>query len=125
MENNREQQEEALKAVFDYNKKLIPALEELVIELRGAHKEDTQEYLNYILKGVNWVIQVVNGTKDLINKEEQIVNKEQINDIIIGLNNSIKEENNMKIAEEIEKGILPFIYLISNSAKEIAEIEEN
>jgi hypothetical protein len=125
MENTRQQQEEALKVMFDYNKKLIPALEEVVVELRGAQKEDTKEYLNYILKGVNWVIQVVNGTKDLLNQQEEVINKEQMNSIIIDLNDYIKEENNIKLAEVIESGVLPFMHTVTNSAKNIVEIEEN
>lgn len=125
MENTRQQQEEALKVMLDYNKKLIPALEEVALELRGAQKEDTQEYLNYILNGVNWVIQVVNNTRDLINEKKEVVNKEQVNTIIIGLNTYIKEENNIKVAEIIETGILPFVNLVSQSAKEIANIEDN
>jgi hypothetical protein len=125
MENLREQQLDALKAMFDYNQKLIPALEEVIIELRGAQKEDTKEYLNYILKGVNWVIQVVNGTKDLINEKEKVVEKEKMNDIIVHLNNSIKEENNMETANIIETGILPFINIISKFAKEITQVEVN
>lgn len=125
MENIREQQEEALKAMFDYNKKLVPALEEVAVELKGAQKGDTKEYLNHILKGVNWVIEVVNGTRDFINEEKEIVNKEHINNIINELNTYMKEENNIKVAEVIENGIIPFVNLMSKSAKELAKIEEN
>lgn len=125
MENFREQQVDALKAMFDYNLKLVPALEEVVLELRGAQKEDTKDYLNYILKGVNWVIQVINGTKDLINEKEKIVEKEKMNEIIANLNNSIKEENNIEVANIIETGILPFINSISKTVKEIIQVEVN
>ncbi|PXV90210.1 hypothetical protein C8E03_105118 [Lachnotalea glycerini] len=125
MENLREQQLDALKAVFDYNKKLIPALEEVLVELRGSQKEDTKEYLNYILKGVNWVIQVVNGTKSLINEKEDIIKKDAMNEVIVNLNQSIKEENNMETAKVIETGIIPFIQLVSNTAMEITQLEMN
>lgn len=124
MENDRKQQEEALSAILEYNKKLVPALEEVIAELKGEQKEDTKKYLDYILKGVNWVIQVVNGTRSLINDKEEIVNKEEINHIIIALNQAIKDENNIEVANIIENGILPFILNVSNAANNIVTIEE-
>lgn len=116
MENLKEQQVEALKAIIDYNKKLVPALEEISKELRGEQKEDTKEYLNYILKGVNWVIEVVNGTQSLISNEKEVIEKEEVNHIIVNLNQAIKEENNIEIASIIEGGILPFIAKITKVA---------
>lgn len=125
MEDLRKQQIEALQAVYEYNQRMIPALEGIVLELRGAQKEDTKDYLNHILKGVNWIIQVVNGTKELINEKDEIFNKEQMNDVILDLNSTLKEDNYIQIADIIEKGILPFINNITNAAKDITGIEAN
>lgn len=125
MEELRKQQIEALQAVYEYNQRIIPALEEIVFELRGAQKEDTKDYLNHILKGVNWIIQVVNGTRDLINEKEEVINKEQMNDIIVDLNGVLKEENFIQAADIIEKGILPFVSNVTKAAKDITGIEMN
>lgn len=125
MENIREDQVEALHAVYDYNKKLSKALTEIVLELRGAKKEDTKEYLDYIMKGVNWVIQIVNGTLELINEKEEKINKETVNDIILNINDAFKEENYIEIADVIESGIIPFIGNITEISREIVGIEEN
>lgn len=121
MENLKLEQIEALKAVIDYNKKLVPALEEINKELRGEQKEDTKEYLNHILKGVNWVIQVVNGTKDLMQVEVEIIEKDSMNQIIENLNKAMEEENNVEVASIIESGILPFIAKVTEKAKIVAQ----
>lgn len=122
MENLKEQQFEALRAIIDYNKKLVPALEEIAKELVGEQKEDTKEYLSHILKGVNWVIEVVNGTQSLIN-ENEVIKKEEVNQIIVKLNQAIKEENNIEIASIIEVGVLPFIVKVTESAKKAVSLE--
>ena len=44
MEDNRKEQVEALEALKDYNPKICKALAEIVPELKGEKKEDTQEY---------------------------------------------------------------------------------
>jgi len=124
MENLKEQQVEALEAMIEYNKKLIPALQEVVIELNDAQQEDTKQYLDYILKGVNWVIQIVNGTKDLLNTKSEIVVKEEVNQIIDDLNKAVKEGDNSKTATIIEDGIMPFILKISEAAKDAVAIEK-
>ena len=111
MENLKVEQIEALKAVIDYNKKLVPALEEINKELRGEH----------ILKGVNWVIQVVNGTKDLMQVEVEIIEKDSMNQIIENLNKAMEEENNVEVASIIESGILPFIAKVTEKAKIVAQ----
>ncbi|MFA9377125.1 MAG: hypothetical protein ACERKZ_10280 [Lachnotalea sp.] len=124
MENNRIQQEDALRAVIEYNKKLVPALEEVMIELKGNYKEDTTKYLTYILKGVNWVIEVVNGTRSLLDENKEVVKKDEVNQIIITLNQAVKDENNVEIANIIECGILPFILNITDAANDILSSEE-
>lgn len=124
MENLKEQQVEALNAMIEYNKKLIPALQEVVIELNDAQQEDTKQYLDYVLKGVNWVIQIVNGTKDLLNIKSEVVLKEEVNQIIGDLNKAVKDEDNSEIATIIEKGIMPFVLKVSEAAKDVVTIQK-
>ncbi|OYP46876.1 hypothetical protein CG709_03580 [Lachnotalea glycerini] len=71
------------------------------------------------------MIQVVNGTKSLINEKEDIIKKDAMNEGIVNLNQSIKEDNNMETAIVIETGIIPFIQLVSNTAMEITQLEMN
>jgi Mg2+ and Co2+ transporter CorA len=122
MEDYRKQQEEALSALIEYNNKLVPALEEVIVELKGEPKEDTKEYLDYVLKGVNWVIQIVNATKDLLNSNHEVVVKEEMNEIILKLNRSNKENKELEVAESIENGILPFIKKVTKEAEAIVEV---
>lgn len=125
MDDLRKQQMEALEAVYDYNKKIIPALQTVIEELRGAEKEDTKDYLDYVLKGINWVIQVTNGTMKLINEEEVKIDKEETNQIILDLNDAIRSKNNLDIAMILERGIVPFINKLSECAKEYVTVIEN
>ena len=50
MEDNRKEQVEALEALKDYNPKICKALKEVVPELKGEKKEDTQEYVDHIFR---------------------------------------------------------------------------
>lgn len=113
MDNVLKEQIDALKAVVEYNEKLIPAIKEVILELDGEQKEDTFSYLDYILKGVNWVIQVVNGTRSLLEKNDIIFDKEEMNQTISSLNDGVKEKDSAKIAHCLKEGILPFCYRLS------------
>ena len=55
MENNelRQQQIEALKTLYDYNKRLIYAIPQLTEELNEDKKPDTEEYQQKIVEGLN------------------------------------------------------------------------
>lgn len=121
MENIREEQIEALNAVYEYNTKLSNALNEIVPELRGEKKEDTREYLDHIMKGVNWVIQVVNATLPLINESEEKISKDEINGIVLKINDAFKNEDYIQLADLIETGIIPFIDNVSVIAKDITK----
>ena len=97
MEDNRKEQVEALEALKDYNPKVCKALKEVIPEVKGDRKEDTQEYLDYIFKGINWELQVVNGTMTLLNEKE-----EQIND-------AYTSKDDSKLAQIMEEKLLPFV----------------
>lgn len=64
MENEFREEIEALEALKSYNVKMVKALKEIIPELKGQKKEDTDEYFQHILKGLNWEIQVLNGSDD-------------------------------------------------------------
>lgn len=108
MEDNRKEQAEALEALKDYNPKVCKALKEVIPEVKGEFKEDTQEYLEYIFKGINWELQVVNGTMELLNEKEEQVSKEELNEIITQINDAYTAKDNSKLAQVMEEALLPF-----------------
>lgn len=125
MEDIRTQQLEALETMYGYNKKLRPAINEIIRELREERKEDTKEYLDMICKGINWVIQVTNGTLDLLNEKEVRIEKEVINEEIININAAFVNEDDIQLAEILEKKMLPFLETLDGAAMELAGIREN
>ena len=52
MEEQKKQQLEALELGSEYIAKLIPAMKEIIPELRGAEMPDTEDYLNQQLDGL-------------------------------------------------------------------------
>ena len=97
-----------MEALKDYNPKICKALQEVIPELKGEKKEDTQEYVDYIFRGVNWELQVINGTMELLNEKEPQVSKEDLNGIVVDINEAYTSKNNEKLAQIIEEKLLPF-----------------
>lgn len=113
MENEFKEEIEALGTLKEYNVKVVKALKEVIPELKGEKKEDTDEYFQHILKGINWEIQVINGTMDYLNKEEETISKEKVNGIIVDLNDAIKEKQDLKIVSILESQMVPFLISLS------------
>ena len=109
MEDNRKEQVEALEALKDYNPKICKALKEIIPELRGEKKEDTQEYIEHIFRGVNWELQVINGTMELLNEKEQQVSKDSLNEMIVQVNDAYTSKEGEKLAQIIETELPPFL----------------
>lgn len=108
MEDNRKEQVEALEALKDYNPKICKALKEIVPELKGDKKEDTQEYVDHIFRGVNWELQVINGTMKLLNEKEEQVSKDALNEIVSHINDAYLSKEDEKLAKVVEEELLPF-----------------
>ncbi|MCI8300740.1 MAG: molecular chaperone [Lachnospiraceae bacterium] len=108
MEDNRKEQVEALEALKDYNPKICKALAEIVPELKGEKKEDTQEYVDHIFRGINWELQVINGTLTLLNEKEEQVSKDALNEMISHINDAYVSKLDEKLAGVIEEELLPF-----------------
>ncbi len=109
MENEFKEEIEALEALKAYNVKVVKALKEIIPELKGEKKEDTDEYLQHIFKGINWEIQVINGTMKYVNREKEVISKEATNNIIVKLNDAINAKNDEKVGEVMETELLPFL----------------
>ncbi|SHO48805.1 hypothetical protein [Anaerocolumna xylanovorans] len=112
----KQQQIEVLGEFYDYSKKLIPAVETVISELKGNRQEDTEEFLNMVIHGINWTIEVLNHTMDIINAGEAIIDKEQINEGILGLERAIREKDDNGAAEVLKDKILPFLLVLNARA---------
>ena len=91
MEDNRKEQVEALEALKDYNPKICKALKEVLPELNGEKKEDTQEYI------------------ELLNEKEEQVSKEKLNEMISHVNDAYTSQEERKLAQVVEEELLPFV----------------
>lgn len=109
MDDIRKQQLEALEVGVEYIQKLIPAVKEILPELRGEEKEDTMDFLGQIIDGINFVIEIANATMPLINEKEEILNKEGIEEKVQILSRALQARDNVKTAQALEEGILPFV----------------
>lgn len=116
MENDelRQQQIEALKTLYDYNKRLINAVPQLVGELREERKPDTDEYQEKIVEGLNWEIAVLNKTLTFIQEEGETLSKEDINTHVRALEQALLSKEDSKVAEAMEQEILPVLEQIDD-----------
>ncbi len=124
MENNNllKQQMEALQELYNYNQKLMPAIQSLIEELRQEKKEDTDELLSIIINGINWIIEIMNRTMNLINEKEEFIEKERINEGIQKFASAIREKDDLKIADCLEKDILVFLIDINMRVAAITKL---
>lgn len=123
MEDIRRQQLEALETGVEYVKKLVPAIKEILPELRGEEKEDTIDFLNQLIDGINFVIEIVNATMGMINEKEEILNKDGIEEKVQLLNDGLSAKDNLKTAQALEEGILPFLDIFYQVSSIILERE--
>ena len=54
MEDIRAQQIEALEVFKNYNSRLVKSMDSIIPELEGDRKDDTDKFLDEIVKGINW-----------------------------------------------------------------------
>lgn len=125
MDEIRKQQLEALETMYGYNKKLKPAVSQLVKELREERKEDTKEFLDMVCKGINWVIQVTNKTMNLLNEKEVVVEKEVVNDYVLNINSAYAKQDDLELAEILENNMLPFLESLDGAVMELTGVQEN
>ena len=115
MEEQKKQQLEALELGSEYIAKLIPAMKEIIPELRGAEMPDTEDYLNQQLDGLNYVIDIINITIPFLNEKEEVLNKDAMEEKVLG-NNS-----HAMIANAFEADILPMLDIYRQIALVVLE----
>ena len=124
MDDLKKQQYDALRDGAEYALRLVPAIREIIPELRGNEKDDTEDFKNQIIEGINYIIEIVNGTMPLINEKEVILNKDGIEEKIQQLIRSVEHKSNEEIATALEEGILPFIEIFYQVATIMVKTQE-
>ena len=117
--DDRANQVEALQVAGEYCEKLIPGIQNVIVELKGVRQPDTTEYLETIMKGINWLIQVYNGVRELLKEEAVAVDEDSVNAAIILLNNATKADDDAKRAEALGGGIFDFVKEMKQAAEKI------
>ena len=118
MEDNRQEQVEALEVMAEFNGRLVKNLPILVKELSGNRLEDTEKFLKSIIDAINWEIQVVNGTMDVLNDGRARVDKEAFNEKIIAVGNAVASKDDEQMAEAFEN-VIPVFEQLGTAVQEV------
>lgn len=118
MEDIRAQQIEALEVFKNYNSRLVKSMYSIIPELEGDRKDDTDKFLDEIVKGINWEIGILNGTMDFINEKEERIKKEEINASILKLSKALEGKKDSEIAASLKETLPVF----ENFGKVAAEV---
>lgn len=118
METNRGEQIEALQTLIEYNERILKNIPILVKELSGQRLDDTDKFMDSIIKAINWEIQVMNLTMDVLNEGKERIAKEAVNEKIVLLSDAIAAKEDEKIAEGFQQ-IVPVLETIGAAAKEV------
>ena len=115
---DREQlQREVLVELISYSESLIPALQDIIEELRGDNKEDTKDFLGEVITGINWEIEVYNQCASLINSKSSYIDKKSMIAAVKNLGTSLNSGDRLKIADCFEQDFLPFLNKLALAAK--------
>ncbi|MCR5339084.1 MAG: hypothetical protein K6E75_11045 [Lachnospiraceae bacterium] len=109
MDEVKKVQYEALRSGADYSLRLVPAIREILPELRDEPKDDTEDFKNQIFEGINYIVDIVNGTLPLINEKEVILNRDGIEEKMQQLIKAVDQKDNKAVADALEEGVLPFV----------------
>lgn len=120
MDNLREQKLEALRTAKEYLEKLIPAMEEVISEIKGDMKEDTVDYLLQIIDGFNFMIETYNVTRDIVNDPEELIVDDELEASVGRLSDGFSKKDYPAIADELSSDILPFLKVFKEAATRIA-----
>ncbi len=120
MDNIREQKLEALKSAAEYLGKLIPAMEEVILEIKGQMQEDTVDYLLQIIDGFNFMIETYNVTRDLVNDPEPLINDDELERTVGNLSDGFSKKDYAAIADELSTDVVPFLKVFKTAAEKIA-----
>ena len=114
-----EQKKEALKTVAEYLGKLIPAMENVIAEIKGEMQEDTVDFLLQVIDGLNFVIETYNVTRDVVNDPEPLIIDDQLEKAVAALSEGFSKKDYPAIADELAQDIVPFLKVFKAVADKI------
>ena len=112
-------QYDILKQLISYSDSLIPALQNIIEELRGEEKEDTSDYLNEVITGINWEIEVYNQCADIINERSSYIDKKTMISAVKNLGTTLGSGDYLLVANCLEEDFIPFLNKLALVAKMI------
>ncbi len=115
-----ELQYNVLKQLISYSESLIPALQNLIEELRGEERDDTSDYLNEVISGINWEIEVYNQCADIINERTSYIDKKSMISAVKNLGSTLGSGDYKLVADCLEDDFIPFLNKLTLVAKMIA-----
>lgn len=122
MEEREQRQKEVLQELIAYSDSLIPALQELIVELRGGIKEDTSAFLNDVITGINWEIEVYNQCASLLNEKSSYIDKKAMITAVKHLGISLNSGDYILVADCLEIDFLPFLNNLDLAAKRVMDV---
>ena len=111
-------QMKGLRELVDYSQKLLPAVQEIIDELKLGRKKDTGEILNLVILGINWEIEMYNYCERLVNADRKVIDKKQMTTAVNELGRVLKQGDDWQIAECLELQFVPFLSVLESAAKE-------
>ena len=112
-------QYDILKQLISYSEGLIPALQNIIEELRGEEREDTSDYLNEVITGINWEIEVYNQCADIINERSSYIDKKTMISAVKNLGTTLNSGDYLLVADCLEEDFIPFLNKLTLVAKMI------
>ena len=118
MDDNRQEQIEALEVMAEFNERVLKNMRILIKELSGARLDDTNKFIQSIVDAMNWEIEVMNGTMTLLNEGKERINKEDFNAHVVAVANAINAKDDAMMAEAFTN-VLPYFEKLGEAAKEV------
>lgn len=119
MEDIRSKQLEVLGEAKDYCMKVLNSIDTVIPELKGAKKDDTDEYLRMTVDAVNNTLEMYNATRTLV-KEHSDIDETEVNKAVGKLGAALKGSVDKDKAAALED-IKDFIRAYGEAAKNITE----
>ncbi len=120
MEDNRQEQIEALKVLAEFNVRLTKNMKIVVKELSGARLEDTDKFIKGIVDAMNWEIQVMNGTMSLLNEGKERIDKAAFNERIVAVSDAIASKDDAQMAAAFE-AVRPYFENLGEAVTEVLQ----
>lgn len=120
MDTIREQKLEALKTASEYLERLIPAMEQVISEIKGEMQEDTVDFLLQIIDGFNFMIETYNVTRDLVNDPEPLIVDEELEKAVGSLSEGFSKKDYSAIADELSNDIVPFLKVFKEASTRLS-----